>query len=82
LKARLLVCLDSFCQHAASSLGTPVVGIYGPSRPCYSAPQAGRISIVWNDRILRPPYTEYAGPRPMAASSARTVFSAVNESLR
>jgi ADP-heptose:LPS heptosyltransferase len=80
-KARLLVCLDSFCQHAASSLGTPVVGIYGPSKPYYSAPQAGPISIVWNDRILRPPYAGYDGPRSMAASTARTVFSAINESL-
>jgi ADP-heptose:LPS heptosyltransferase len=80
-QARVLVCLDSFCQHAASSLQTPVVGIYGPSRPRYSAPQAGPIAIVWNNRVLRPPYAEFSGPRPMAANTAATVFSAIKQFL-
>lgn len=80
-QASVLVCLDSFCQHAASSLGIPVVGVYGPSMPLYSAPLAGPVSIVWNNRIIKPPYREFTKPCPVSVNTAQTVFSAVAEFL-
>jgi ADP-heptose:LPS heptosyltransferase len=76
-QAAVLLCLDSFVQHAAAALGTPVVAVYGPSRPQFFAPCADRIAVVWNDSEIKPPYRECTGPRPVAANSSDTVFKAV-----
>jgi ADP-heptose:LPS heptosyltransferase len=78
-QARVLLCLDSFAQHAASALGTPAVVVYGPSMPRFFAPCTGSVAVVWNNCIVRRPYLECTGPRPVAANSSDTVFKAVVE---
>ncbi|HUI91242.1 MAG TPA: glycosyltransferase family 9 protein, partial [Chitinivibrionales bacterium] len=76
-QACVLLCLDSFAQHAAAALGTPIVAVYGPSRPQFFAPCADNITVVWNNGEIKPPYRECTGPRPVAANSSDTVFNAV-----
>jgi ADP-heptose:LPS heptosyltransferase len=76
-QARVLLCLDSFAQHAAAALGTPAVVVYGPSRPQFFAPCGGNMMVVWNNRVIRPPYQECTGPRPVSANTSDTVFKAV-----
>jgi ADP-heptose:LPS heptosyltransferase len=78
-QARVLLCLDSFAQHAAAALGTPSVVLYGPSRPQYFAPCTGSVAVVWNDCIIKPPYRECTGARPVTANTSDTVFKAVVE---
>jgi heptosyltransferase I len=76
-RASVLVCLDSFVQHAAAALETPMVVLYGPSSPHYVAPCEGIVRVVWNDRIIKPPYHEWNGARPVSANSCDTVVKAV-----
>ena len=76
-QACVLFCLDSFTQHAAAALGTPAVVLYGPSRPQFFAPCADNIAVVWNNCMIKPPYHEYTGPRPVTANTSETVFKAV-----
>ena len=76
-QARVLLCLDSFAQHAAAALGTPAVVLYGPSRPQFFAPRADNIAVVWNNCMIRPPYQECTGPRPVTANTIESVFKAV-----
>jgi heptosyltransferase-3 len=76
-QARALLCLDSFAQHAAAALGTPAVVLYGPSRPQYFAPCAANVAVVWNDCIIKPPYQECTGARPVTANTSDTVFKTV-----
>jgi hypothetical protein len=33
--------------------------------------------VIWNDRIIKPPYKECTGPRPVTANTSETVFKAV-----
>jgi heptosyltransferase I len=76
-QARVLLCLDSFAQHAAAALGTPAVVLYGPSRPQFFAPCANNVAVVWNNRMIKPPYQECTGPRPVTANTSESVFKAV-----
>ena len=76
-QARVLLCLDSFTQHAAAALGTPAVVLYGPSRPQFFAPRADNVAVVWNNRMIKPPYQECTGPRPVTANTSEIVFKAV-----
>ena len=76
-QARALLCLDSFAQHAAAALGAPAVVLYGPSRPQFFAPCTGNVAVVWNDCIIKPPYQDCTGPRPVLANTSDTVFKAV-----
>jgi ADP-heptose:LPS heptosyltransferase len=81
-RAAVIVCLDSFAQHAAAALGTPAVVIYGPSRPVYVAPLEGPVSVVWNNCIIKPPYQVFSGPRSITATTSDTVVRAVAETAR
>ena len=76
-QARVLLCLDSFAQHAAAALGTPAVVLYGPSMPQFFAPRADKIAVVWNNCMIKPPYQECTGPRPVTANTSESVFKAV-----
>jgi ADP-heptose:LPS heptosyltransferase len=77
--ASCLVCVDSFAQHAAWALGVRCVILYGPGDPLRTAPLCGPARVVWNDRVLQPPYAEWRGPRPMSRNRVTTVLGAVIE---
>jgi heptosyltransferase-1 len=46
--ARLAIAADTGPLHLASALGTPVVGIYGPTDPVKNGPRGGKFVVVRN----------------------------------
>jgi ADP-heptose:LPS heptosyltransferase len=89
--ARLDVFLtgDTGPMHLAAAVGTPVVGVFGPSDPSRYAPRGGRHRIVRIDlpcspcnRIRRPP-ARCAGHTPdcLAGVDVERVFQAAAQAL-
>lgn len=81
--ASLMVAGDTGPLHLASALGTPVVGIYGPTDPARNGPfSAGDIVV----RKARPEDTTYRHSKPvspaMLAISVQDVMDAVERRLR
>lgn len=81
--ASLVVAGDTGPLHLASALGTPVVGLYGPTDPARNGPfSAGDIAV----RKARPEETTYRHSRPtspaMLAISVQDVLDAVERRLR
>ncbi|MBD3240880.1 MAG: hypothetical protein GF331_09865 [Chitinivibrionales bacterium] len=75
--AKCVVCVDSFVQHVAWALNVPCVCLYGPGSPLQTAPLAGPVRIVWNNRVLEPPYRSWNRPRPMTCNQPQTVVDAL-----
>ena len=65
LRARLLVAGDTGPLHLASALGTPVVGLYGPTDPARNGPYRAADIVVRN---ARPEETTYKRRNEYAAS--------------
>lgn len=50
-QARAVVTGDTFLLHVASALGTPVVGVYGSTRPRDNAPLRGPRTLLYDDSV-------------------------------
>ena len=46
LKARALIGNDSALPHLAAAVGCPVVAVFGPTRPEWTAPRGSRVQVV------------------------------------
>jgi heptosyltransferase-2 len=79
--AAVVVCHDSFMMHAAWALNKNALVLCGPSNPRYFAPVGKHTRVVWNDTLIRPPYTAWTGPVPMSATSPDTVLRAILATL-
>jgi len=64
-RAKLLVAGDTGPLHLASALGTPVVGLYGPTDPARNGPFSHRDIVVRN---ASPEETTYRREKAPAAS--------------
>jgi heptosyltransferase I len=75
-RAKFLVAGDTGPLHLASALGTPVVGLYGPTDPGRNGPYSSRDIVV---RKARPEDTTYRrGKSPSRAMLAITVEDVLN----
>lgn len=54
--ADVAVCNDSGLLHVAAAVGTPVLGIYGPTSPEKYPPLSGRSAAVWQRALCSPCY--------------------------
>lgn len=56
--AQLLVCTDTGPVHIAAAVGTPVLGLYGPTRPTQTAPYGapGQVQLIRHDIECSPCY--------------------------
>lgn len=81
--ASLLVAGDTGPLHFASALGTPVVGLYGPTDPSRNGPYSAKDIVV---RKARPEETTYRHSKStsptMLAISVQDVLDAVERRLR
>jgi len=48
-RAAVFVANDSGPMHVAASMGTPVVGLFGPNTPAVYAPRGGPSRVVWHE---------------------------------
>ncbi|HEV2306733.1 MAG TPA: glycosyltransferase family 9 protein [Candidatus Acidoferrales bacterium] len=81
--AKFLVAADTGPLHVASALGTPVVGLYGPTDPARNGPYSPRDVVV---RKAAPEETTYQRgkfpSRSMLAITVEDVLEAVERRLR
>lgn len=79
-RARLFVGGDTGPLHLAAAVGTPVVGIYGPTDPARNGPFAAEDIVLWNhshiDYSRRGGGSEY-----IAGVSVDSVHAAIHERL-
>lgn len=82
-RANLLVAGDTGPLHLASALGTPVVGLYGPTDPSRNGPYSPRDVVV---RKAKPGETTYrrdnSPSRAMLAIAVEDVLDAVERRLK
>jgi len=82
-RAKFLVAGDTGPLHLASALGTPVVGLYGPTDPARNGPYSPRDVVV---RKAKPEETTYSrGKSPSAAMlaiSVEDVLDAIEQRLK
>jgi ADP-heptose:LPS heptosyltransferase len=85
--AKVLLCVDSFAQHAAWALGVPQVILYGPKNAAYTAPFVpGGVHgfpdphavIICNNRPWRVGQP-WQGPFLMSAIEVNTVIAAIQK---
>ena len=82
-RARLVVAADTGPLHLACAVGTPVVGLYGPTDPARNGPFDPHDVVV---RRLGPPHPRHrgrlqVGKEQMAAIPAEEVLAAVDRRL-
>lgn len=82
-RAKFLVAGDTGPLHLASALGTPVIGLYGPTDPARNGPYSPRDVVV---RKAGPEETTYrrdkALSRAMLAITVENVLSAIDQRLK
>lgn len=61
-RCRVLVCNDTGLLHLAASVGTPVIGVFGPTRPEIYLPSWGRAAAVCPEEPCPHRETEGIGP--------------------
>ena len=54
--ADVAVCNDSGLLHVAAAVGTPVLGIYGPTSPEKYPPLSDRSTVIWKRTLCSPCY--------------------------
>ncbi|HUK30155.1 MAG TPA: glycosyltransferase family 9 protein [Candidatus Acidoferrum sp.] len=82
LRADLVVACDSGPLHLAAALGTPVVGLYGPTDPARNGPYGGRDIVIRNaDEEDTTHDREDYDSEAMLSITVDQVFSAVEERL-
>jgi heptosyltransferase I len=81
--ASLMVAGDTGPLHLASALGTPVVGLYGPTDPARNGPFSAGDIVVRNARPEETTYRHSEATSPaMLAISVQDVLDAVDRRLR
>jgi len=78
-RARLVVSGDTGPLHLAAALGTPVVGLFGPTDPVRNGPRGPRAVVVHHGEIAPVTYKHEDRPSPaMLAIGVEEVIAAVN----
>lgn len=81
-RARLLVSGDTGPLHLAAALGTPVVGLYGPTDPVRNGPYSNRSAVVHHREFGRITYKHEGKPSPaMLAITVEEVLAAIEQVL-
>ena len=75
-RAAAVVTGDTSVLHLASALGTPLVGIYGSTRPRDNAPRFGRNRLLFNDEIDCSPC--YKAKCPLHGSSHMACMTSIS----
>jgi heptosyltransferase I len=82
-RAKFLVAGDTGPLHLASALGTPVVGLYGPTDPARNGPYSPRDIVVRRAQPEETTYRRSSSPsRAMLAISVEDVLDAVERRLK
>lgn len=81
-RARVVVSGDSGPLHLAAALGTPVVGLYGPTDPARNGPYSKRSVVVHHPEAGATTYKREDKPSPsMLAITVEEVLTAVDRCL-
>ncbi|MGB6877611.1 MAG: glycosyltransferase family 9 protein [Candidatus Acidiferrales bacterium] len=82
-RAKFLVAGDTGPLHLASALGTPVVGLYGPTDPARNGPYSPRDVVVRRAQPGETTYRRSSSPsRAMLAITVEDVLDAVERRLK
>jgi heptosyltransferase I len=82
-RARFLVAGDTGPLHLAAALGTPVVGLYGPTDPARNGPYSSRDIVVRKARPEETTYQRGKSPSPATlAIAVEDVLEAVEHRLK
>lgn len=82
-RARFLVAADTGPLHLASALGTPVIGLYGPTDPGRNGPYSARDIVVRNAMAEETTYRRGKSPAPsMLSITVDQVLGAIERRLR
>jgi heptosyltransferase-1 len=77
-RAKFVVSADTGPLHLASALGTPVVGLYGPTDPARNGPYGGRNVVIRNPSKSETTYRRGASySSPMLSITVDQVADAV-----
>ena len=77
-RAQMVISGDTGPLHLAAVLGTPVVGLYGPTDPVRNGPYGPRVAVVYNPGVARVSYKRERGYSPaMLSISVEQVLTAV-----
>jgi len=77
-RAQLVVSGDTGPLHVAAVVGTPVVGLYGPTDPRRNGPYGRRVAVVYNPGVAPVSYKRARGYSPaMLSISIEQVLTAV-----
>jgi lipopolysaccharide heptosyltransferase I len=79
-RAKLFIGGDTGPLHLAAAVGTPIVGIYGPTDPARNGPFSSDDIALWNGGRID--YTRRSGtPSYLAGISVESVLAAIRERL-
>jgi len=82
-RAKFLVAADTGPLHLASALGTPVVGLYGPTDPARNGPFSKHDVVVRNASVAETTYRRDKTPAPsMLSITVEQVLDAVARRLK
>ena len=82
-RAKFVVSADTGPLHMASALGTPVVGLYGPTDPSRNGPYSPEDVVVRNARVSETTYRRGASYSPaMLSITVEQVVDAVQKRMR
>lgn len=82
-RAKFLVAGDTGPLHLASALGTPVVGLYGPTDPARNGPYSQQDVVVRKTRPEETTYHRDKSPSPaMLAITVQDVLEAIERRLK
>ena len=81
-RARLLISGDAGPLHLAAALGTPVVGLYGPTDPVRNGPYSARAVVLHHRELATITYKHENKPSPaLLAITVEEVVAATNRCL-
>src|SRR5690348_1575131 len=82
-RAKFLVAADTGPLHLASALGTPVVGLYGPTDPARNGPYSAKDIVVRNATAEETTYRRGTVPAPsMLSITVEQVIDGIERRLR
>jgi heptosyltransferase I len=83
LRAKILIAADTGPLHLASALGTPVVGLYGPTDPLRNGPYSPKDIVVRNATAGETTYRRGKSPAAsMVSITLAQVLDAIEQRLR
>jgi len=72
-RSRLLVSNDTGVMHLAAAVGTPVVGLFGPTDPALYAPYGVHHRIIWHPRTCSPCFLQKERPPDCLLDCMKTI---------